>query len=170
MASSLDVFEKLFCSFLFMNWGTSVQNCPDLHLYIVPALLPISLSHSLLQITRRTPSPDWSARGLGIHWQQINGACPTQVLVPCTMPRENDEIANRSCEIPEELVKYIYSKTSSKLSYSETTQGARNRQFIMEEKINRLRENVYSWFRAPGCGLKSYLGLLFIWCINSALW
>ena len=28
------------------------------------------------------------------------------------MPRESDEIPNRSCEIPEKLVKYIYSKTS----------------------------------------------------------
>ena len=36
-----------------------------------------------------------------------------QALVSCSMPRENDEIPNRSCEIPEELVKYIYSKTSS---------------------------------------------------------
>ena len=70
-------------------------------------LRPIRLSHSLLQITRRTPSPDWSVQGLGVHWQRINGARPTQTLVSCTMPRENDEI-------PEELVKYIYSKLLTK--------------------------------------------------------
>ena len=84
-----------------------MQNCP------CPVLLLISLSHSLSQITRRTPLPDWSVLKLGVHWQRISGARQTQAFVFCTMLRENDEIPNRSCETPEELVKYIYSKTSS---------------------------------------------------------
>ena len=111
--SFLNVFRKLFCSFLFMNCGTTVKNCPELCLIKRPILPPISLSHSLPQITRRTPHPHWLVSGLSVYWQRISSAHQTQAFTPCTMPRENDEIPNRSCVIPEELVKYIYSKTSS---------------------------------------------------------
>ena len=117
-ASFLDVFRKLFCSFLFVNCGTTVQNCPELRLILCPALLSISLSHSLPQITRRTPLPHWSVSGLGIYWQRISSTRQTQAFAPCTIPRENDEIPNRSSEIPEELVKYVYSKNSKQNIFS----------------------------------------------------
>ena len=99
-------------SFLDVNWSTCVYNRPDPHLMSSSRTALINLSHSLLRNTRRTPPPDWPVLGSGVHQAGISSARPTQGAVSCTIPRENDEIPNRSCEIPEKLVKYAYSKNS----------------------------------------------------------
>ena len=108
-------------NFFFFSWREQEHLCvesPGARLISSSRTALINLSHSLLQNTRRTSPPDWSVSGSSFYQTGISGVRPTQGPVSCTIPRENDEIPNRSCDLvilcvtDLRIMKYIYSKKS----------------------------------------------------------